>query len=206
MRRYSIRLMMAGIAAAALVTAATLAQSGTGPDGWRLSARYTARVSFLIFMAAYLAGPVARLWHDRFIAAVLRQRRGIGLAFAGAHTVHLAAFVVFFVLIGSGPGLVGIVFGGLAYVFVFAMAATSNDRSVRALGPRAWGWLHRIGLHYLWFIFTIALLGLSLKAPAGRNVTVERAMLALALFGLALRVAPFLIRRIRPRLNEGALS
>jgi methionine sulfoxide reductase heme-binding subunit len=47
--------------------------------------------------------------------------------------------------------------GGLAYALMFAMAATSNDASMRALGIW-WKRLHRAGLHWIWFIFAFSYL------------------------------------------------
>ena len=49
---------------------------------------------------------------------------------------------------------VTLVGGGLAYAFVLAMAATSNDASVRRLGARRWRALHAVGGWYVWLIFT----------------------------------------------------
>jgi hypothetical protein len=36
---------------------------------------------------------------------------------------------------------------------IIAMAATSFDRTARAIGPRAWRILHTSGVYYLWFQF-----------------------------------------------------
>jgi hypothetical protein len=43
--------------------------------------------------------------------------------------------------------------GAAAYVLLTAMAATSNDAAVRALGPRAWKRLHTVGIYWIWFMF-----------------------------------------------------
>ena len=43
--------------------------------------------------------------------------------------------------------------GGLAYVFIAAMAATSFDAAVTWLGRPRWQRLHTIGAYYIWFIF-----------------------------------------------------
>ncbi|WP_204319705.1 hypothetical protein, partial [Klebsiella pneumoniae] len=49
-----------------------------------------------------------------------------------------------------------IVSGGLAYLFIAAMAATSFDRSAAWIGPRAWRQLHWTGGHYIWISFIVA--------------------------------------------------
>jgi methionine sulfoxide reductase heme-binding subunit len=74
--------------------------------------------------------------------------------------------------------------GGLAYALMFAMAATSNDRSMRAMG-RWWKRLHRVGIHYLWFIFAFTFF-----SHARSNDTVwGPTFLIVGLAGLALRIA-----------------
>ncbi|HWX07647.1 MAG TPA: hypothetical protein VN065_17605, partial [Bradyrhizobium sp.] len=47
-------------------------------------------------------------------------------------------------------------FGGIGYAFIIAMTATSFDRTVAAIGPRAWRILHLGGGYYLWFQFMIS--------------------------------------------------
>jgi hypothetical protein len=41
--------------------------------------------------------------------------------------------------------------GGLGFVFIAAMAATSSDAALKALAR--WTLLHRTGVWYLWFVF-----------------------------------------------------
>jgi DMSO/TMAO reductase YedYZ heme-binding membrane subunit len=43
--------------------------------------------------------------------------------------------------------------GGLGFVFIAAMAATSSDAAFKALGRARWTLLHRSGVWYLWFVF-----------------------------------------------------
>jgi sulfoxide reductase heme-binding subunit YedZ len=205
MRRHSIELGLLGVAAGVAVIAAMLALHGTGTEAWQLATRYTARTSFFVFMAVYLVGPVARLWRPGFIAAALRQRRGLGLAFTGAHFVHLGALTTFFSFGTASPATQTVVFGGLAFAFIAAMAATSNDWSVRTLGPRVWGRLHRIGLHYVWLIFAFTLLGRALH-PRIRDFdsAVDRLMFVLALGALAFRAAVSLAARARAPVAERA--
>ena len=89
---------------------------------------------------------------------MLRRRRALGLSFATAHTIHLGALITFNRLAGEVPSAVTLVAGGGAYLMMFAMAATSNDASVRRLG-RNWVRLHKLGIYWLWFIFTFSYAG-----------------------------------------------
>ena len=43
--------------------------------------------------------------------------------------------------------------GGLGYVFVLLMGATSFDRTAALVGPRRWRLLHLVGGYYLSLIF-----------------------------------------------------
>ena len=85
---------------------------------------------------------------------MMRNRRWLGLSFALSHFVHLAAILM---LGRIAPDFeieaMTIVFGGLAYVFIAALAATSFDGAVTMLGKRRWQLLHKTGMYYIWFIF-----------------------------------------------------
>jgi hypothetical protein len=51
-----------------------------------------------------------------------------------------------------------LLFGGMAYVFLVAMTATSFDRTASWLGPRRWRRLHTVGAWWIWAIFVISYL------------------------------------------------
>ncbi|MBL8652261.1 MAG: hypothetical protein JNL35_17880 [Sphingopyxis sp.] len=142
--------MTAGLVA---VGAALLAGQGASQQAL-LAARWTARTAAPVFLIAYLASSLWRLRRGPLTTALLKRRRQWGLGFVLAHSIHLAALLVNIVAFRPRPvsTLVG---GGLAYVLIYLMALTSNDASQRLLG-RWWKWLHRIGIHYIWLIFTIS--------------------------------------------------
>jgi methionine sulfoxide reductase heme-binding subunit len=131
-------------------------------DDWagqlQLAARYTARASFPIFLIAYSASSLMRLWPGAISKALVRHRRQWGLGFAFAHTVHLAALAWYNVEILHMPATQTLLGGGLAYVLMFAMAATSNNASMRTMG-KWWKRLHTTGIHWLWFIFAFSYFG-----------------------------------------------
>jgi methionine sulfoxide reductase heme-binding subunit len=181
-----IELSLAGALLAALLG---LSLGGSLDERWRLAARYTARFSFPLFLLAFTAGAWARLVPGEVTRALLRSRRGLGLGFATAHTVHLGALTAYSVLAGISPRPVALAAGGGAYLLMFAMAATSNDRAARRLG-RAWSRLHTIGAWWLWSVFVLTYAG---RIAGGSLFLV--AQLALALAALGLRVAA---RRARP--------
>ncbi len=124
--------------------------------------RVTAWLAFSFFIVAYMARPLTQLfdsgWRFSIGQYALRQRRYFGLGAAFVHTVHFGYVVVYLMGPGASADAVTVIFGGGAFIVMWAMAITSNQRSVQALGPR-WKLLHRVGMHYLWFIFAFTLFG-----------------------------------------------
>jgi DMSO/TMAO reductase YedYZ heme-binding membrane subunit len=76
--------------------------------------------------------------------------------------------------------------GALAYALMFLMALTSTKGWQRRLG-RWWEHLHRIGIHYLWFIFTASYALRAFGDDADKAVE-GRLLGALMLAALALRL------------------
>lgn len=134
--------------------------AGWGTDGYRLVIRATARTSLILFLAAFAASAAARLWPGTVTHWLRRNRRQLGLGFAMSHFIHALAIIAlwqtdpgtFWTLTNRGA----IITGGTAYLFIALLAATSFDRAVKAIGPKAWGWLHWLGVWFIAvsFIFT----------------------------------------------------
>lgn len=132
---------------------------GWTADGAGAAARYTARFSFPIFILAWSASALAKLWPGGWRTVLLRRRRAVGLSFAAAHFVHLAALLIAVIVFASPRSATTIYGGGAGYVFVALMAITSNDWSVRALGPRKWKALHTFGGVVIAVIFGVSYFG-----------------------------------------------
>lgn len=131
----------------------------------QLAARYTARVAFPVFLIVYTASSIAYLWQNETIRSVMRVRRQWGLGFALAHGIHLIALITYFRISGSTPAVASLALGGVAYVLIAAMAITSNDASMRAMGIW-WKRLHRFGMHWVWLVFTLSYLKRSVDPQA----------------------------------------
>jgi len=127
--------------------------------GVRTVIRMTARTSLVLFALAFSAQAVLTLWPSALTRWQRRNRRQLGLAFAVSHTIHAAAIVAFGRMDPQGfqaHAMTGtLVSGGLAYVFIVAMAATSFDRTAAWIGPNAWRTLHWLGGYYLWVSFIV---------------------------------------------------
>jgi methionine sulfoxide reductase heme-binding subunit len=138
-----------------VMSALVLAVAGSGEAGVRMLIRATARSSAVLFLIAFLARPLRQLWRTPATAFALANRRYFGVSMAVSHGIHgcaivwlLSAFPAAYQL--NATTLVG---GGLGFVFIAALTATSSDAAVRALGRSRWTLLHRTGVWYLWFVF-----------------------------------------------------
>ena len=123
------------------------------------AARLTARFSFFWFITAWSASALAKLWPGGWRGVLLRRRRAVGLGFAAAQFGQLGALVIAVLVLATPRSLTTIYGGGFGYVMVALMALTSNDWSVRTLGPRNWKLLHTIGGIVIAAIFFTSYLG-----------------------------------------------
>ena len=143
---------------------------GMGVEGVRSAIRATARSSLLLFLAAFTASSLHFLWPGDWTKWLRRNRRRIGLGFAWSHLLHAGFIIAFWrldpqtFLIGRTPA--SFIAPGLAYLAIAAMAATSFDRTARAVGPRAWNAIHTLGLWYIFIVFSGAYAGRIAETPA----------------------------------------
>ena len=137
---------------------AILAVQGVHEAGLRAVVRTSAQTSFVLFTAAFSASALYAMWPGPSTRWLLRNRRYVGVSFAVSHFIHLIAIIAAARELGDRFTLAPatVVGGGLAYVFIAAMTATSFDRPAAWLGPRAWRRLHTVGGYYIWFIFFIS--------------------------------------------------
>jgi hypothetical protein len=147
-----------------------LGSMGAGEAGVRAMVRSTAQLSVVLFSAAFVASSLHALQARRAWVKWLRaNRRYLGVSFALSHTVHLL-FILWLARISQEfvdeLNAAVVVGGGLGYVFVFAMAATSFDRTAAWLGPRRWRLLHKVGAYYIWFIFFQSYVPRAIVSPA----------------------------------------
>lgn len=161
------RLLLALMAALLVMSAIVLAVAGTGIDGTRMLIRASARTSLLLFVSAFAASSLMRLWPAPATRWTIRNRRWLGLGFAFSHLVHLIAILWLFAGLGDRPlpPMATAIGGGIAYVFIALLAATSFDGAVRKLGARNWRRLHKMGVWYIWAIFLFSYGGRAAADP-----------------------------------------
>lgn len=181
-----------------LLVAAVFAVLGVGEPGLRSGIRVTARTSVALFLAAFVASACAALLPSPMSKWLLRNRRALGVSFAVSMGVHGALIVALwqthresFVASVTPSTVFG---GGVGFVLIALMAATSFDRTAALLGRRAWKVLHTVGMYYLWIVFAFSYLGRVHSPPYAL-------LFGLLLFSLGLRLVALARRRRRLRIG-----
>ena len=141
--------------------------------------RWLVRAGLPLFWLAFGASSFARLWPGPFTRRLVRERRGIGIAWATIHLTHaLAIMASWRGEEGGVPAFGEVAIGGLGFVFTAAMLLTSSDAAQRALG-RGWSRLHRTGIWYLAFIYTASYSGNLAEEPTPWKAIALATMLGL---------------------------
>lgn len=151
-----------------LLFAARYVATPGAEESVRAVVRLTAQTSVLIFCFVFAASSLRAVWRSEFSGWLLRNRRYLGVAFAFSHAVHLVALIALAQVsaeFAASVSPVTLIFGGLGFAFIAALAATSNDRAVQTLGLANWRRLHKTGVYYLWFIFFQSYLPRALSSP-----------------------------------------
>jgi len=127
---------------------------GIDEQAMRMAIRATARTSCILFLGAFVASALRRIWSNSFTAWLLKNRRYLGISMAVSHTYHAIAWTgLWFATSGVTPKFdPG---GTLGYLLLIAMTITSFDRPAAWIGQRAWKILHTTGMHFFWLAFTL---------------------------------------------------
>lgn len=180
--------LVAGMAIAATsALALLLLREGTLEDLLKDSLRLTGRVSFVWFLAAFVAAPLA----ERGLPpgrTLLRHRRSLGLAFAGSHVVHAVMIATLVASVaGTSFPVPVLVFGGLGFGVIAALAVTSFPAPRRRLGAARWRALHTAGVWYVSLVYAYDfLLKPGLQGDLAQPRYAVFAALLLAAYGLRL--------------------
>jgi hypothetical protein len=119
--------------------------------GIHLALRATARLAFLIYLPAYVGGPLTSLFGNAFLP-VRQHARDFGLAFASAMIVHLG-LVVSVCAIGEPPPAKTFVVFGLAAVCVYLLALLSVRRVRELLPQKFWPPILFVATNYIALAF-----------------------------------------------------
>ena len=150
--RKNWQVLLGTLALTSGLSALWIAIAGFTDENIRVPLRVTAQLAFVLYLAILVARPLQQLLRKGWTAVLLRNRRLVGIAFAAVMSAHLALIAYRF---GSQADLdfVFNLFGATAYAVFYLMLITSFDAPKKALGPRAWKFLHRTGLVIAAIIF-----------------------------------------------------
>ena len=188
MRRTSGTTWFVFLAAAAVtagVAAFALATGPGGDDAVRGTLRGSAHAAFLVLLVVFVARPLQQLLRRDWTRALLKNRRLLGVAFAGIHTAHLGLIVYrdrVSPAFDFAPG--ENIAGAIVYGFLLLLFVTSFDGPTRALGPRRWRALHKTGLYVVFAAFLPTLVPRTEAEAFGPNGL----LLGLAVLAVAIRL------------------
>ncbi|MDX2411679.1 MAG: ferric reductase-like transmembrane domain-containing protein [Woeseiaceae bacterium] len=189
------RTLVQFLASTALVAAACvayLAAAGLADDDIRLLLRLTAQAAFVVLLLVFIARPLRDLIKTPLTLTLLKNRKQLGVTFAGIHTVHMALIFYSaqqisdfeFSLASNLPGMV-------TYVVIYLMLITSFSDPAKAIGPKAWRILHKTGL----FLVTAVFAQTQLPRSMGDLAEANWALIGLLIFALLVRVTAFFDNR-----------
>jgi sulfoxide reductase heme-binding subunit YedZ len=137
-------------------------------DNIRRMIRITAASSMVLFSLTFSASSLHHFFNDGRWRPVMQSRRRLGLSFALSHTAHLLVIIALVeTAFGGDFSQLGDIIGGsVIYLFIFAMAATSNNASVNFLGTKNWIRLHTAGSYLIWVGLFSSYLGNALETGA----------------------------------------
>ena len=143
-----------------LTPAAEIAVTSESPPGFLLLwTRYSAHLAFLFLLLAFSASTLKAVVNNAQTLGLVRYRRQLGLGFATAHTFHLVALILYLSNLEGYSIDTSVAVAGFGYVVTALLAATSNDYSVKRLGPARWKQLHTVGISILMLYFFVAFSG-----------------------------------------------
>jgi DMSO/TMAO reductase YedYZ heme-binding membrane subunit len=194
---------LAWLVAATLVSlsvATTILSAGEGGrEATRLALRATARVSFVYFILAFVAAPLATLRPGPASAWLLRRRRAFGVAFGASMTVHVFCILRLYALYTpERPPMVtdaDFLIGVPGLVVVALMTVTSLVAVRRRMAPAAWRRLHGVGIWVVWSIFFLCLVDSVGRKQTTHPILGYYAFIAVLLTAMALRIGAS--RRLR---------
>jgi sulfoxide reductase heme-binding subunit YedZ len=162
---------------------------GINEQGMRIAIRATARTSCILFLSAFVASSLCRIWSTSLTAWLMKNRRYLGLSFAVSHTYHALAWSgLWFVTSGAAPKFdPG---GTLGYAFLIAMTVTSFQPPARWIGQRNWKILHTTGMYFFWLAFT-----LEFSLRISQSIPIYLPLTTLLVLGMILRLVALKLQR-----------
>jgi len=129
----------------------------------RVAIRATARISFVLFLGAFLGDALYRLVPASATRWLKANKDGLTLAFAGSHTVHLAFILTLVAAIGRENALKGLmpIPFMVGFLLIYALAAGVLLRHLTFWSSRFEALAH----YYLIGLFTVSFTRHAIKEP-----------------------------------------
>jgi sulfoxide reductase heme-binding subunit YedZ len=129
----------------------------------RVAIRATARISFVLFLGAFLGDALYRLMPAAATRWLKANKDGFTLGFAGSHTVHLVFILALVAAIGREQALkrVMLVAFTTGYLFIYGLAADVLFRHRKFLPARFEALAH----YYLMSLFVVSFTRHALARP-----------------------------------------
>ena len=191
--RIESAIVVGAVATSLALAAALLVAGGAGKEATRLALRATARLSFVYFIVAFVASPLARVWPGPVARWLVRRRRAFGVAFAGSMSVHVGCILrLYWLYAPERPPMVtdaDFAIGIPGLVLVALMAVTSLVAVRRRMAPAHWRRLHGTGIYVVWSIFFLCLVDSVSRKETDHPVAAYLVFIAVLLGAMALRLA-----------------
>lgn len=150
--------------------AAGFTSLGFTEEGNRAAIAWSAKISFVLFIMAFSASAVQKLFKNSLTFWWRMNRKYFGITFAINHLLHLGLLIllqqVFHPVFTLEPSI-SLLGGGITYLFIVLMLLTSFEAFSKYLTKKQWLVLHSVGAYTIWVLF------LSIYGEKVANVGVE---------------------------------
>ena len=129
---------------------------GYTEEGVRQNIRWSARMSFALFVFAFGAAAIHHYFKNSLTWWLRMNRKYLGISFAIVHLLHLGFIGLLqlsFHPVFDQADMTSLLGGGMAYFFVVAMLLTSFEQFSEYLSKKQWKLLHTIGGYWIWIVF-----------------------------------------------------
>lgn len=188
--------VIAGLSVAIIL--AGLAITGTStPEATVAMIRLSVQLASPWIYLAFVATALGQLFPSNFASWLLRNRRYVGLAFAAGFVWQAVFIVVLLALHGDYYATVlhdtaEFITRMLSYALLLALTVTSFFPVRRAMDPRHWRLLHRVGIWYFWAAIWVSYAEMVM---VGDTRVIAIVFVISGLFALTLRCAAYLKKR-----------
>jgi hypothetical protein len=127
-----------------------------GVTGWNAASAMVSRLCVLLFVAAMVVEPLARLIPSRTTQAMAQERGAFLLAFAAADVTALACLLM---PDGGSLSTPTIAYCLLTGAILVVLLFSSHPATMRLLGGPAWRAMQRVALGYFWVVLALVAIG-----------------------------------------------